>query len=56
MVERGIPIDGVGMETHTEIQYNGEGLADSMKQIADLGLEIHITEFDASCTNPWKPS
>ncbi|WP_157442470.1 endo-1,4-beta-xylanase [Deinococcus misasensis] len=44
----GVPIDGVGMQMHlnlafppsiTEIQQN-------MKRLADLGLEVHITELD----------
>ena len=44
------------METHIDISVNSTGITESMKAISDMGLEIHVSEFDASCTNPFNPS
>lgn len=49
-VRRGIPIDGVGMQLHvTHFFDNFEGVAQNMRRLAALGLEIHITELDVKC-------
>jgi GH35 family endo-1,4-beta-xylanase len=47
MVNRGIPIDGVGFQMHlTADGINGQSFADNMARFADLGLELYITELD----------
>ncbi|OUM57226.1 glycoside hydrolase family 10 protein [Piromyces sp. E2] len=48
MVERGVPIDGVGWQYHVNIghYYSYEDMVEIMGQFADLGLEIQITEMD----------
>jgi endo-1,4-beta-xylanase len=47
--ERGIPIDGIGMQGHWTMEDNVvENLAYSIDLFASLGLEVHITELDLS--------
>jgi len=53
MIERGVPIDGVGLQyhLHTEpgktVKY--ENVMETMKRFGDLGLEVQITEMDVNC-------
>ena len=47
MVNRGIPIDGVGFQMHlTDGGINYTSFADNMARFAALGLEIYVTELD----------
>lgn len=49
-LERGIPIDGIGMQMHldgTHPPVKDEVMA-NMKRFADLGLDIYVTEFDVN--------
>ncbi len=49
MVERGIPIDGVGVQMHTgtpNVQFPLDEIQENMQRIADLGLEVVISEMD----------
>ena len=49
MVQRGVPIDGVGFQMHIGTPNNiatGAEVAKNMQRIADLGLEIVISEMD----------
>lgn len=47
--ERGIPIDGIGMQGHWTLEdVNAENLTKSIDLFASLGLEVHITELDIS--------
>jgi hypothetical protein len=47
MKERGIPIDGVGFQMHlTDGGLDYQSFADNMARLADLGLELYITEMD----------
>lgn len=52
MVQRGVPIHGVGLQMHLGLNAGGntspQAIATNMQRIADLGLEIHITELDVS--------
>ncbi len=63
MLARGVPIHGVGMQTHW-----GEGrqtfplqrfdrntVGPNMKRLADLGLEVWITEMDITLRKPVTP-
>lgn len=49
LLEKGVPIDGVGHQTHIDI-YNPpvERIIESMKKFAELGLDNIITELDMS--------
>ncbi len=49
MVARGVPIDGVGFQMHIGTPNNvptGAEVAKNMQRIADLGLEVIISEMD----------
>jgi GH35 family endo-1,4-beta-xylanase len=48
-VNRGVPINGVGFQMHLSSNYtqaDAQNLAVKMQKVADLGLEIYITEMD----------
>lgn len=44
--EKGVPIDGVGMQSHYSINTSVSAVEDSIKRFASLGVEISITELD----------
>ena len=54
LMERDIPIDGVGFQCHIpEIGYPGkEIVASDMKRFTDLNLEVYITELDVELISP----
>ena len=58
MLERGIPIDGVGMQQHVSLQYIQDvghwekTLQQNIGRLVALGLVVHITEFDVKCADP----
>jgi len=54
MQGRGIPIDGVGMQFHYEVNRlpNLDQVAQNMKRLGDLGLQVHITELDIRIQDP----
>ena len=56
MVDRGVPIDGVGFQMHigppNNYQVTGETVRNNMKKFTDLGLEVLISEMDINiCGN-----
>jgi endo-1,4-beta-xylanase len=51
MLARGVPIDGVGLQMHINTAPDNrspEQIASNMQRLADLGLQIHVTELDVS--------
>lgn len=50
MKDRGIPIDGVGLQMHIGINTNptAADVATNMQRLADLGLKIYISEMDVN--------
>ena len=58
MVDRKVPIDGVGMQMHVKLDPEKGGPPDEAKVSANiarfgkLGLKVHITEMDVSCPDP----
>ncbi len=55
MVSRGVPIDGVGLQSHFQ-PGNGapskEDISANIKRLGDLGLEVQITELDVRLPAP----
>lgn len=52
MKERGIPLDGVGLQMHVSIaDYPPfEDVSKNIARLGALGLEVHITEMDVVCS------
>jgi len=48
MVRRGVPIDGIGTQCHVSVDLPRGALTQSMRDIASLGLPVHVSEFDCS--------
>ena len=48
MVDRGIPIDGVGFQMHINTDYSNS-IQSNIHRYCDLGLVVHITELDIRC-------
>lgn len=49
MVERGVPVDGIGLQCHWNISSPSmDDFKRAMEQYAKLGLRIHVTEMDVS--------
>jgi endo-1,4-beta-xylanase len=48
--QRGVPIDGVGLQMHVNDYktHDLSSLAANIKRLADLGLDVHITEMDVA--------
>jgi endo-1,4-beta-xylanase len=49
MVERGVPIDGVGLQVHLGLPNDKPAIEDviaNMQRLADLGLEVLVSEMD----------
>jgi endo-1,4-beta-xylanase len=54
LVRRGVPIDGIGLQMHVALYWYPEprSVEANMKRLADLGLQVHITEMDVSLRVP----
>ena len=53
LIDKGIRVDGVGMQGHWDIQWPSEqDIRDAIERFASLGLKVHITELDVSVF-PW---
>ena len=46
MLARGVPIHGVGLESHFGNWIDANGISANMKRLGDLGLRVSITELD----------
>jgi len=50
---QGVPIDGVGLQTHLDTQYGfPDQMQQNMQRFADLGLKLALTEVDVRSTLP----
>lgn len=45
---RGIPINGLGLQMHTDINASNNGITKALEKLASTGLLIHISELDIS--------
>jgi len=50
MKQRGIPLDGIGLQYHVSLQYSPSisDVTNNINRLTALGLEVHITELDIS--------
>ncbi len=48
LLKQGVPIDGIGTQTHINIDIPPGAVEAAFKDIASLGLPIHISELDIS--------
>lgn len=54
LVEKGVPVHGVGLQAHWSIYEPSEAeLRKAIEQYSSLGLQIHFTELDVS-VYPWE--
>jgi endo-1,4-beta-xylanase len=49
--KRGIPISGIGMQMHIDINVDTAGVTSALKRLAATGLKVHVSELDIS-VNP----
>jgi len=49
--KRNIPISGIGMQMHTDINADNAGIIKALQRLAATGLKVHISELDIS-VNP----
>lgn len=51
MLDRGVPIDGVGLQMHAlHDPVDPDSVAENIERFKDLGLEVEITEMDVAYT------
>src|SRR5205085_4219232 len=57
LLQRGVPINGVGLQMHVSIDAypNPQDVLANMKRLAALGLEMQITEMDVEIQNDNRP-
>jgi endo-1,4-beta-xylanase len=47
--QRGVPIDGVGLQLHiSRLDFDADPLAKNIARLSALGVQVHITELDVS--------
>lgn len=45
---RDVPIDGIGLQMHMNLQANLRSISANIKRFSDLGVQVHITEMDVA--------
>ena len=48
LLARGVPLGGLGTQMHMRWDEDGSGIAPMMRELAALGLPIHVSELDVS--------
>ncbi|WP_240802490.1 endo-1,4-beta-xylanase [Streptomyces sp. A0642] len=53
LIDKGVPLDGVGMQAHLAVQYGFPyQMQANMQRFADLGLDVAVTELDVRMPLP----
>ncbi|WP_036554169.1 endo-1,4-beta-xylanase [Nocardiopsis sp. CNT312] len=52
LMERGVPLHGIGFQSHFIVGQVPEDLAENMRRYTDLGLEVAVTELDVRIPEP----
>jgi len=55
LIGRGVPINGIGIQMHTNITQTADNMANAIIQTAATGLKIHISELDIALNNSKNP-
>jgi endo-1,4-beta-xylanase len=57
MLQRGVPLDGVGLQMHISLNSypNAQDVLANMQRLAALGLEVQITEMDVKTQDNARP-
>ncbi len=45
---RGVPLDGIGLQMHVGLKTNLSRLGENIERLTALGLQVHITELDVA--------
>lgn len=53
--KRGVPIDGIGMQSHYSTELSLGSVEQSIKRFRDVGAKISVTELDVVINNPSGP-
>jgi endo-1,4-beta-xylanase len=56
LIARGVPIHGLGIQMHTDINASTDGIIKAIKSLAATGLLIHISELDVRVNPADNPS
>ena len=48
MLKRGVPIGGIGNQSHIAVGLAPGEITEAMRDVASLGLPVHVSEFDCS--------
>lgn len=57
--DRGCGVDGVGFQSHVDINYadeNYDSIRKNIQRYAAIGVKVHMTEVDVRCNQPYKGS
>ncbi|GAB3458812.1 hypothetical protein GCM10027570_42790 [Streptomonospora sediminis] len=52
LLDQGVPLHGIGVQSHMEVGGVPEDMTENLRRFAELGLEITITELDVSIEMP----
>jgi endo-1,4-beta-xylanase len=52
LLAAGVPIDGIGFQTHWRVTPLPESFAENLRRFTELGLEVAITELDVRIRLP----
>jgi endo-1,4-beta-xylanase len=57
LLDRGVPVHGVGLQMHWELgqPLDPRSMAENIRRLSALGLEIHVTEMDVRIKEPATP-
>lgn len=56
MIERGVPIHGIGLQMHTNVNRNIVDLRNAINFAAQTGLKVHVSELDVAVNTSKNPS
>jgi endo-1,4-beta-xylanase len=48
LISRGVPIHGIGLQMHTNINQSAESVVNAILETARTGLKIHVSELDVA--------